>query len=369
MKTFSVIALIASYACRLVAAAPTSANIERRGFTNQYPYGSSDVSIINTIDHQVVLATSYEDFLTDYSFDVQFAVKNKAFAKQVGVRYSNDSWAHQYEAFAQYNSNLDNGYELWSLTVDRGPFWNFEYDKVQAETEIAAFVAYNKGPRAWDPANNYYIRNKATQQNPIHFVDQALKTDANTGTISLTGYAHAFAFDKTKDFAPGAVQIHWSIDNWNTTHDTAAVYVPATKTWNWDFVIANVSAPFPYMVKYAIRYTCSQGSFWDNNSNNDYFRFVAPICDAYIPDLNQSKGPTQVYIECYSQNQHIPNLGLPYFHIDNNPVEQLTLNSQYDYVNATALALGQHTSEIYVYFPGSSSVVLAKDVRTFNVAP
>ncbi|KAJ3289475.1 hypothetical protein HDU76_007530, partial [Blyttiomyces sp. JEL0837] len=149
------ITLIASFAS-LALAAPL-VGIERRSdSTNQYPYGSSSVSIINTYHTETYLDGEDGIYKYGFTFQVDFAVKNNAFVKEVGVRFTNNSWTNRYEAQAHYNTTLDNGYELWTWSVDRGAFWSYQ-PGAQAEYELAAYVSYNNGPREWDPRNNYYI--------------------------------------------------------------------------------------------------------------------------------------------------------------------------------------------------------------------
>ncbi|KAJ3297813.1 hypothetical protein HDU76_006523 [Blyttiomyces sp. JEL0837] len=181
ISTTAAIAVMASFT-GLVSGSP----IERRGFSNQYPYGSSDVSIINIFDYEDSVMFAAGDELAHLWYDVQFAVKNKAFVKDVGVRFTNDSWASYYEAPARYSSNLGGGYEMWNLTVsknkivlwggykigiltisssvlihstnkiDRGNHWLFA-PGFHLQNELAAFVSFNHGPREWDPSNNYLV--------------------------------------------------------------------------------------------------------------------------------------------------------------------------------------------------------------------
>ncbi|KAJ3194869.1 hypothetical protein HK101_001699 [Irineochytrium annulatum] len=88
---------------------------------------------------------------------VSYAVRNDAYVKSVGVRYTNDSWASYYEAPASYVSTLpQEGLELWSTVIERG-YHNSPEPTV--EYEFAAFVAYNNGPRIWDQGNNYKLTN------------------------------------------------------------------------------------------------------------------------------------------------------------------------------------------------------------------
>ncbi|KAJ3277262.1 hypothetical protein HDU76_010454, partial [Blyttiomyces sp. JEL0837] len=148
------IALIASFA-GLAVAAPV-VDIQRRSTPNQYSYGSSSVSIINTYHTETYLGGEDGFYDYDYSLQVDFAVKNVAFVKEVGIRFTNNSWSNYYEAQAHYNKTLDNGYELWTLFMDRGGIYNVDPASA-AEYELAAYVSYNKAPRQWDPRNNYYI--------------------------------------------------------------------------------------------------------------------------------------------------------------------------------------------------------------------
>ncbi|KAJ3168455.1 hypothetical protein HK101_011627 [Irineochytrium annulatum] len=103
----------------------------------------------------------------DSNVTVTYAVRNDAFVKSVGVRYTNDSWMTFHEAPASYVSDLPQpGLELWSTNLLRGVHTTNDDDSIAYE--FAAFVAYNNGPRIWDQGNNYKLANVYWECTPPH---------------------------------------------------------------------------------------------------------------------------------------------------------------------------------------------------------
>ncbi|KAJ3273237.1 hypothetical protein HDU76_010829, partial [Blyttiomyces sp. JEL0837] len=294
-----------------------------------------------------------------YYIDVQFAVKNKAYVKDVGVRITTDGGANYFEDLkAHFNATLGGEYELWTLNIDRGTYWTND-PITKEEYELAAYVSYNNGPRSYDPNNNYYVYHKATQQNPIvHLDGDNLVLDSKTNVISLTGSARAHAFDKKKDWANGAVQIHWSSDNWKTIQDTPAIPHPDTKTWTWNFGIADPKL-IPKNITYAIHYISSAGSFWDNNAKGSEPNFtldIAPYCsiESLPAKTTANTGLITVYAGCYSE--YFNDLSsASEFRIDGNLFTSAGAADQYN-INTTALANGEHTAEVRLLFPGTNAV-------------
>jgi hypothetical protein len=155
-QLFSIITAFAVSVSALPAPAPQNnplpgPNIVGTNPDTEYPYGASDVSIIRS-SHAEVYSSRYS---FESTITVELAVKNKAFNKQVGIRFTNDSWSTMDEAFGSYKGRLDNiGYEVWTVTIKRGqrPAWT-----PTPEYEVAAFVSYNRAARVWDPKNNFFI--------------------------------------------------------------------------------------------------------------------------------------------------------------------------------------------------------------------
>ncbi|KAJ3284988.1 hypothetical protein HDU76_008201, partial [Blyttiomyces sp. JEL0837] len=140
----------------------SNSSIERRNVPTQYPYGSSDISVVNSFTHEKQIFTADDISLSDYSFDVQiavrhFAFKNNILQKDIRIRYTNDSGLNYYEAPAQYkgildqvpHSDYDRGYDLWSVTIERGVYWNFQ-PEAKTQYEITAWASFNGGERVWD---------------------------------------------------------------------------------------------------------------------------------------------------------------------------------------------------------------------------
>ncbi|KAJ3297812.1 hypothetical protein HDU76_006522 [Blyttiomyces sp. JEL0837] len=355
----TIVSLIASFTS-LAAAVPV---IERRDFTTQYPYGSSDVSIININPRTEEVFYYAGSELDKLSIDIQFAVKNKAFAKDVGIRYTNDSWTNVYEAAATYNSNLGGGYEMWNVTINRGTFWtsNPDYDR---QYEVAAFVSYNKAAREWDPSNNYLVYNQANQQTPVRLASRKIQVDSTAQTVALVGNINAYAFDKTKDLAAGNVQVHWTPDNWKTTHDTAAVYVPANKTWSYNVVVGD-AVSVPYNVFFAVKYTSSAGTFWDNNiysPGSNYAAYLGATCEiTNLPSkVTRSTGVITVNADCSTQTEI--SFGTAEFVIDGVAYAQVDGTYGKYSVNTTALTNGQHVAQYRLPYPSSKFYIAHAEI-------
>ncbi|KAJ3399309.1 hypothetical protein HDV05_001858, partial [Chytridiales sp. JEL 0842] len=138
----------------------------------EYPYGAPSASV------SVARSSYFEDYQSRYSyrsyFVIDLAVKNSAYNKQVGIRFSNSSWASYDEAFATYVGKLDekNGIETWQVLVDRG--YRSPYAESTPEYEYAAFVSYDKKERIWDANNNYFVYRKATAKSPVRHLEDSV---------------------------------------------------------------------------------------------------------------------------------------------------------------------------------------------------
>ncbi|KAJ3308912.1 hypothetical protein HDU76_003779 [Blyttiomyces sp. JEL0837] len=364
MRT-SFLSLLVFVSCLIgfALSAPTDSQLinKRAASPTQYPYGTSDISVINTYHNEQFIGGEGGFYITNDTFQVDFAVKNKAFVKEVGIRFTNDSWSNFYEAQGQYTGKLDNnGYEIWTLNFWLGMRYSTD---PKPEYEIAAYVSYNKGLRSWDPKNNYFIYQKATPQNPVVHLKDNVFIDSNTKQVVLTGSARVYPFDFAKDFASGAVQIHWTTDNWQTIHDSSATSVKSNQTWSWKVNVANSSKALPPNVTYAIHYISSAGSFWDNNYQNNYYRILSPQCNIIniaTPPAIVSSGIYNVDANCYSD---LPIIQPSQFRLDNNPFMNITTTYL---LNASSLANGLHTAEVRAFAVGSD-VVAGGFVQEFVV--
>ncbi|KAJ3399903.1 hypothetical protein HDV05_001456, partial [Chytridiales sp. JEL 0842] len=246
----------------------------QNGLGPEYPYGSSPISVVRTTRDEKTLTTvpggtSY----LNCSIVVEFAVKNLAFTKEVGVRYTNDSWKTYTEALASFDKVLDqNGYELWSLSIYRGIHSNRE---PITEYEMAAFVSYDNAPRVWDPNGNYFIFQKATALEPLTMVTDSI-VYASSSSINLQGSVRTYAFDKTKDTAAGSVQVRWTTDGWKSFKDTSLEFEAKSQSWKWNIEVGNL-AKMPLNVTYAIKYECTQGEFWLNQNYKNYQKSIQPL--------------------------------------------------------------------------------------------
>ncbi|KAJ3216998.1 hypothetical protein HDU67_008643 [Dinochytrium kinnereticum] len=261
------ISIISSAILLLVSAATSTAAYD-------FPYGTSDVSVVNTSHtERLVFATKFGSKQFDYNFKVLLAVKNKAFEKEVGIRYTNDSWATYSEALATYTQPLDNDYELWTVSLYRGSFWSYEGDR---ENEVAGFVSYNKDGRVWDPRNNYYIYKNAVPQAPITFLRDSVSLDAASDQINLEGSVRTYSANRIADYQPGSLKIRWTINDWETFTDSPAVPTASNDTWSWKFPVTPAKTDLPISVSYAIQYKPSTISYWINNDSKNYQKKLRP---------------------------------------------------------------------------------------------
>ncbi|KAJ3104405.1 hypothetical protein HDU97_009284 [Phlyctochytrium planicorne] len=205
-----------------------------------FPYGSSDVSVLQVGDER-------GDGFGNVT--VALAVRNKAFQKSVGVRFTTDGWNTYSEAFGTYRSNLANGFELWGLTIPTKLIEN----AIIPDHTLAAFTSYSQAPRVWDPKNNYYSYG-ATPANPLAVVGRYL--EAISGNVVFSGSLRTFSSNRALDYKAGAVVVRWSIDGGKTNE--FAVPPPSDSrddTWSWKFLVANATAgPLPGILKYSFGY-------------------------------------------------------------------------------------------------------------------
>ncbi|KAI8817314.1 uncharacterized protein EV422DRAFT_542380 [Fimicolochytrium jonesii] len=277
VKLFGILA--ASFAA-IASALPTNSLTPRADGPLDYPYGSSDISVIGSTYFQtseVVYHGMYQRF---YNFTATLAVRNKAFEKDVGVRWSDDNWQTSKEASAHYVANLDQpGFERWEVLA--GQWSTISYlPQGDPDPTFTAYASFAKGPRVWDPRPNYAIVHKATQNNPIAYISSTVEfIPSRSAAFYLKGSVRTYAFDKADEQANKLV-VRWSVDGWKTSTDTpASTYNPTDKTFAFDFPVVNsTGAPVPDKVAFAIRYDTSKGTFWYNNEGKNI--------EAYIPTPN-----------------------------------------------------------------------------------
>ncbi|KAJ3217000.1 hypothetical protein HDU67_008645 [Dinochytrium kinnereticum] len=240
----------------------------------EFPYGASDVSVVNTSHTEVLVwGDAAGNYQYRYSINILLAVKNKSSQKDVGVRFTNDSWTTYSEALATFTKPLDNGYELWTIPIERGIFSPSQGNR---EYEVAAFVSYNKEPRAWDPQNNYYIYQKATPKAPVALVGDIVSYDRVVRQIVLKGSVRTYSPNRAADYNIGGVVIRWTVNNWKTFEDFHAFPITGNDTWNYKIPVAIADPNLPNTVDYAIQYKTSAGPVWINNNGRNYSKKLRP---------------------------------------------------------------------------------------------
>ncbi|KAJ3104400.1 hypothetical protein HDU97_009279 [Phlyctochytrium planicorne] len=322
-------------------AAPVSSN------TFAYPYGDSDVAVVNTQHQETVIFGKYGITLSSYNVTVQLAVKNKAFNKVVGIRYTNSSWSDYYEAFATYTSKIDANYELWTLTIDRGTHYNTE---PRPEYIVAGFASYNQGPRVWDPRNDYYVYEAPTQQKPLVLLNNIEGTtvsyEDSSKKIILAGSVRTYTLNRAAFNKLGNVLVRWTTDDWKTYQDFAAIPA-AFDSWNFKIPVATADLSLPPTVQFAIQFKNSAGSsFWLNNETRNYVKSLKPI----VSYTNLEKTPTFTGLNLLSFSAYgdLP-LGVYRARFDNGEWKEFyTSTNPYYYFDTTTLTNGNHTVEIGV---------------------
>ncbi|KAI8921849.1 hypothetical protein DFJ77DRAFT_749 [Powellomyces hirtus] len=242
------LALVGLSCSALVAALPTAQSFD-------YSFGRDDVSVVRST-HATITETCYHGMCTRTSnFTVGIAVRNKAFEKQVGIKWSGDDWFTSAEVPAHYVGNLNNEFELWEVTA--GPFtWMNHLPEQYPDPAFTAYASFANGARAWDAYPNYNNQKKYV----------------------LRGSVRTFAFDTNVDTQIDKIKVRWTIDNWKTSQDSPAQLYEATKhKFNFDVVVADAAAQYPETLSFAIGYTSTKGTFWTNNDGNNHLQyFPAP---------------------------------------------------------------------------------------------
>ncbi|KAJ3402243.1 hypothetical protein HDV05_008635, partial [Chytridiales sp. JEL 0842] len=262
--SLSLTAFIALFSASFVSSAPT-AKLPFDGI--DYPYGTSDVSVIKTTRREACGRS-----LCIVNFQVYLAVKNKSPTKQVGILYSQNSWESSSLINAKYIQPMDNDYELWQMDGVGGSSGG----PGNSEQELAAFVEYdNDGNKIYDPRNNFFINFKPTPAVPIVFANNSLPISINTSNndIRFSGKLHTYN-PTNNPGAVGEVAIRWSVDNWETINENIAVAEGIYGVHKFDFVIGSADKK-PEKVLYALRYKAADGNtYWNNNEGQNFEQFT-----------------------------------------------------------------------------------------------
>ncbi|KAI8824012.1 uncharacterized protein EV422DRAFT_564719 [Fimicolochytrium jonesii] len=260
MVALNFLALVAVSCSAFVAALPTAQQFD-------YPYGQGrgDVAVVgSTLKHVN---------RTHDTFSVQIAVRNKAFEKQVGIKWTQEAWSSSEEVPAHYVGGLDSGFELWEVT-DVGPFDSTKYPMEFWDPAFTAYASFANGPRVWDLYPNYNVLIKATQDNPMIILPEyssGLHYDIGQKKYVLSVALRTLAFDLNADTQLDKLKVRWSIDDWKTYKDTPAVRYDANGHTFWvDAVVGDASTKYPTTLSYAFLYTHSKGTFWVNNLGKNF---------------------------------------------------------------------------------------------------
>ncbi|KAJ3104401.1 hypothetical protein HDU97_009280 [Phlyctochytrium planicorne] len=313
-----------------------------------FPYGDADVSVVST---QSSGSTVDGSDTVNSTVSVLLAVRNKAFKKAVGIRFTNNTWATYNEAFGSYFNNIDANFELWVVEIDRGTRL---INETVPEYIVAGFVSYNQGARVWDPRNDYYVFEAPSQQNPVYLLTKGKKEptltyEDSSKKIVLSGTVRTYTADRKKR---GSVTVRWTTDDWKTYQDSAAS--PTTlDSWNIKIPVAKADLSLPATVQFAIQHKNSAGvSFWLNNDNKNFVKTLK----GNVSTTNLDKAPTFNGINpiSFSVDSDIP-LGYR-ARIDNGEWKEFNLKY---YLNTANISNGNHTLEIGVNVQNGPEILRA----------
>ncbi|KAJ3104410.1 hypothetical protein HDU97_009289 [Phlyctochytrium planicorne] len=245
----------------------------------EYPYGLEDVTVVKQGETFVCVKDSKPGYcIGDSNIEIQIAVRNKAFKKDIGVRYTNETWFGRiYEAPATFTKALDKDFELWKVTLPRGLVSNQE---PKPEYEIAAYASFQSGPRVWDSKNNYFTRSKVTPAAPAANIYNNVNYNPLHQALELTGGVRSWSSNTDLDYKKGNVIIRWTIDNWKTFTDSPADPPVDLKESSWGYSIR-----FPLealqtaeKIEFAFKYTqpSTGKEFWNNNYGANYQHSIKP---------------------------------------------------------------------------------------------
>ncbi|KAJ3104408.1 hypothetical protein HDU97_009287 [Phlyctochytrium planicorne] len=326
---------IANLVSRAVAA--PSPSVPHAAF--EYPYGTSDVSIISTLSDFKEIPGS-RGYVGNINVVVNLAVRNKSFKKLVGVRYSNSSWASQYEAFGSYQGPLDNGFELWTVSIPRG---QHVINEVNPEYELAGFASFDAAPREWDPQNNRFVYYKATPATPLASINDGLSYDNSTKMVILTGSARTYSANRAADYKSGNVVVRWTVDDWATSQDALASPPtdPKTDAWTWNIPVSGID-PFAQYAEYKLVYKGVSPEFGLN------YPFYKRVTTSYYSSISNGTVLSENHEFTYVVYGDLPFAPAAGF-LDGKPVNLVLYGNTYHYfMDLEKISNGNHTLELAV---------------------
>ncbi|ATX77923.1 MULTISPECIES: carbohydrate-binding protein [Reinekea] len=220
--------------------------------------------------------------------NIEAVVENLAYEKKVQLMYRDDDgeWATE---DLSYSGSIGDGLETWSLWINRnitGPY-------AEGEALDLEFVLRYEvdGAVYWDNnlTRNYFIPAGSGEYTPKPLlVDTAVSRapydyDYNGNTGHVNGYLSIDVmlqnYAMYKD-----VEIHYSYDNWQTTHIGNASFVSGRyKGYSWvsypnanDVEVWNFYSAGPEAqsdaesLQFAVKYSVDGQVYWDNNYGQNY---------------------------------------------------------------------------------------------------
>ncbi len=223
--------------------------------------GNDAVTVLDSGHWRQILACSGICY-SRYHFWVDLRVRNDAFDKRIGIRWTDNGWASVNVAWAQYEGTLADGFERWGIDVKIG-----EGQRPPTEIEFAAFAEMN-GTTAWDPHNNHYIYKSVLPHRPVTLVDSKVTYDPDTGA-TVSGTIRAYNLENAKDVA-----VLYSTDGWQSSNAVLATFAAGH---DGSFTTPSLGkAWLPDEVQYAVRYRVGGNEHWDNNRGENYRYRLAP---------------------------------------------------------------------------------------------
>jgi hypothetical protein len=261
------------FACALLAACggPTAENVATSGRAvswplSEVPYFNGPVTVYDSGHWRIIRGCS-GFCVSTYKMWIDLAVRNDAFHKVVGIRYTSDGWHSHRDVYAQYEGQLQNGYERWGIELERSTGISMPPD-----IEYAAFVEMN-GRRFWDERNNHYVYKGVTPKRPVRVVESGVTYDATDGAV-LSGRVRALPLAADRQ-----VTVRYTTDGWATWKDADAQVAGTTPSDKNDFtfrVSGLGKTTLPEQVTFAVRYRSGGLEYWDNNDKQDYSFQLAP---------------------------------------------------------------------------------------------
>ncbi|UJR85140.1 carbohydrate-binding protein [Sandaracinus amylolyticus] len=204
--------------------------------------------------------------ITRESFWVDLAVRNDAYAKEVGILWTTDRWITSQRAIAVYEGTLPDGRERWGVDVrdfaTRG--WGRE-----PEVEFAAFVAMN-GQTHWSPFRNHYVYRGVTSSSPVRLLSSRIAWDGSVA--SLEGTVRSL-----RTARPRRIFVRYTLDGWATWSEAEAT--PSEGEHAFAIPLAIDPARTEEVI-FAIRLELDGESAWDNNAGADHRHPLAPVVHA-----------------------------------------------------------------------------------------